>query len=221
MHRRCWLTCIVDLGHLREDYQTIGIDIDDVSSDPIEQFEKWFGEVQEAGIWEPNAMVLSSLTPEGFPASRNVLLKAVDGRGFVFYTNYESEKGTQLIANAKSALTFSWIELRRQVRVTGRAELLAPDESDRYFASRPRGSQLGAWASPQSQVVADRAELDDHWRKLEARFEGQEVPRPSHWGGFLVRPSVIEFWQGRPNRMHDRLRYTATNSDWQIDRLAP
>lgn len=211
----------MDLGHLREDYQTAGIDIEDVNADPIEQFEKWFDEVQGAGIWEPNAMVVSSVTSEGFPASRNVLLKAVDRRGFVFYTNYESEKGRQLVANGKSALTFSWIELRRQVRVTGVAEQLSPNESDHYFASRPRGSQLGAWASPQSQVVADRAELDDHWKQLEARFEGADVPRPPHWGGFLVRPSVIEFWQGRPNRMHDRLRYTSHHDGWKIERLAP
>lgn len=215
------MTWGVDLGHLREDYQTAGIDMGDVDPNPITQFEIWFKEVQEAGIWEPNAMVVSSITPDGYPASRNVLLKAVDQRGFIFYSNYQSDKGRQLLARPETALTFSWIELRRQVRVTGRAERMSDAESDEYFASRPRGSQLGAWASPQSEVVANRAELDQRWQELETRFADSEVTRPPHWGGFLIQPSAIEFWQGRPNRMHDRLRYRQTDSTWHIERLAP
>lgn len=212
----------MDLGHLREDYETAGIDIADVAPDPVTQFERWFTEVQDAGLWEPNAMIVSTVTDEGYPASRNVLLKAFDAEGFVFYTNYESEKGQQLLAHPKAALTFSWIELRRQVRVVGTAEQLAAAQSDAYFESRPRGSQIGAWASPQSQVVASRSELDERWSELEARFAGDRIPRPSHWGGFRVRPATIEFWQGRPNRMHDRLRYELTDDGaWSIDRLAP
>lgn len=213
----------MDLGHLREDYQSAGIDIAGVAADPTAQFERWFSEVQDAGLWEPNAMVVSTINDEGFPASRNVLLKAFDQNGFVFYTNYDSDKGQQLTNNPKTSLTFSWHELRRQVRITGTAAKLSAQESDAYFASRPRGSQLGAWASPQSAVITDRSELDDRWAELESKFDDSVVPRPPHWGGFRVVPIAVEFWQGRPNRMHDRLRYSeiTTGDGWTIDRLAP
>lgn len=193
-----------------------------MAPDPIQQFEQWFSEVLAAQYWEPNAMVVSSIDDNGFPASRNVLLKAVDERGFIFYTNYTSDKGRQLLARPQAALTFSWIELRRQVRIVGRAEKLPEAESDVYFASRPRGSQIGSWASPQSSVIPDRALLDQSEADQIARFEGAEVPRPPHWGGFLVRPHEIEFWQGRPNRLHDRLRYRSDPTGaWTLDRLAP
>lgn len=211
----------MDLSDLREDYQTSGLAEADVAGDPIEQFERWFAEVQEAGLWEPNAMIVATVDGDGAPHARNVLLKQVDARGFVFYTNFTSGKGEQLIANPNVALTFSWIELRRQVRVMGTAAKLTDEESDDYFASRPRGSQLGAWASPQSQIVADRTELDSRWASLEAEYADRPIPRPPHWGGFRVLPHSVEFWQGRPNRLHDRLRFQRDGSTWKLDRLAP
>lgn len=211
----------MDLSELREQYQGDGIDAGDLASNPIVQFQQWFDDVRAANYWEPNAMVVSTIDDEGRPTARNVLLKAFDPRGFVFYTNYQSAKGQHLIARPAVSLTFSWIELRRQVRIDGAAEKLSAAESDAYFGSRPRGSQLGAWASAQSTPVADRAALDGQWRKAEARFAASEVPRPPHWGGFLVRPRVIEFWQGRQNRLHDRFRYSSTGETWNVDRLAP
>lgn len=211
----------MDLSELREEYQTAGLDIDAIDADPIAAFEEWFVEVQKAGLWEPNAMVVATVDAAGMPHARNVLLKAVDERGFVFYTNYESDKGRQLLAHPQVALTFSWIELRRQVRINGLAEQLPADESDAYFASRPRGSQLGAWASPQSRTIAHRGELDDRWAELDANFGDDDIERPAWWGGFRVRPSRIEFWQGRPNRLHDRLRFERDGEAWSLHRLAP
>jgi len=192
-----------------------------MADDPIAEFGAWFNGALDANYWEPNAMVVSTIDDEGFPASRNVLLKAFDARGFVFYTNYQSAKGQHLIARPGVSLTFSWIELRRQVRIEGVAQKLSAAESDAYFASRPRGSQLGAWASAQSTPVADRAALDDQWGKAERRFADGEVPRPPHWGGFLVRPDGFEFWQGRLNRLHDRFRYAVDGDAWTRQRLAP
>lgn len=212
----------MDLSSLRESYQTDGLEVADVSSDPMQQFEAWFTEVLEAKYWEPNAMVVSSIDDQGFPASRNVLLKSFDERGFVFYTNYTSDKGRQLLERPEAALTFSWIELRRQVRITGTAARLTDQESDAYFASRPRGSQIGAWASPQSSVISDRETLDSQEAEMIARFADGPVPRPPHWGGIRITPLLVEFWQGRPNRLHDRLRYRPdSNGDWLIERLAP
>jgi pyridoxamine 5'-phosphate oxidase len=211
------------LARLRREYEGRGLDVGDVDPDPIEQFDRWFAEVRAAGYFEPNAMVLSTVDLTGSPSARTVLLKAVDARGFVFYTNYLSAKAREVDAAGRAALTFPWSEVRRQVRVVGPATRIDATESDAYFATRPRGSQLGAWASDQSEVVASRAELDDRYAELERRFEGHDIPRPPHWGGYRVRPEVVELWQGRENRLHDRLRYTldATTSSWRIERLAP
>lgn len=214
----------MDLGDLRQDYESAGIDDDSLDPDPIVQYGQWFDDAQTAGLYEPNAIAVSSVDADGWPATRIVLLKAFDVHGFVFYTNYESDKGQQLIANPKCAVTSAWIELRRQVRITGVARRLDPAASDAYFARRPRGSQLGAWASPQSSVITGRDELDDQWREMEERFADGEVPRPPHWGGIVVEPTVVEFWQGRTNRLHDRIRYARTDGatgPWHRERLAP
>ena len=192
-----------------------------VDPHPIAQFERWFGEAVAAGVVEPNAMVVATVDDDGAPSARHVLLKGVDERGFVFFTNYDSDKAHQLVADPRCALVFRWHALNRQVRVRGTARHLPDEESDDYFRTRPRGSQLGAWASPQSQVLASRAELEDRLAEVEARFAGRDVPRPSHWGGILVSPVSLELWQGRPDRLHDRLRYRLDGSQWRIERLAP
>jgi len=211
----------LQLADLRKDYTLKGLDISDVSSNPMEQFERWFREVIAAGLPEPNAMHLSTVSPEGRPAGRIVLLKAVDERGFVFFTNYQSRKGLEMGVNPWVALTFFWEGLERQVRIEGQVEKVNEVESDTYFQSRPRGSQLGAWISSQSQPVAARSFLEEQYAQVSRRYEGQTVPRPPHWGGFRVLPSYLEFWQGRPSRLHDRLAYTLTEGQWLINRLAP
>jgi len=213
----------VDLGSLRQSYETAGIRIEDLDPDPLIQFEVWFRQVMDADYWEPNAMSVSTIGADGRPRSRNVLLKVFDDRGFVFYTNYRSHKGQELDANPGVALLFSWHELRRQVRIVGAAERTSAAESDAYFASRPRGSQIGAWTSPQSQPLASREELEAREAEVQAQFATGDVPRPSHWGGFLIRPQSLEFWQGRPNRLHDRIRYTRADQTgaWGRERLAP
>lgn len=197
------------------------LDRHDLHPDPIVQFQRWFSEAVATEVPQPDAMSVASLTADGTPDARMVLLKAVDGRGFVFYTNYESEKGRQLSARPAAALVWHWSSLRRQVRVMGTASRVAVDESDAYFTTRDRGSQLAAWASWQSAVLPDRASLDARMTTMEARFSGQAVPRPPWWGGIRVAPASVEFWQGRANRLHDRLRYRATVDGWLIDRLAP
>jgi pyridoxamine 5'-phosphate oxidase len=197
------------------------LDAHDLHPDPIVQFQQWFGEAVANDVPQPDAVCVASIAADGTPDARMVLLKAVDERGFVFYTNYESEKGEQLSARPGVALVWHWSSLRRQVRVRGRAVRVAVDESDAYFMTRDRGSQLSAWASRQSAVLADRAALDGRMTQVEARFSGQVVPRPPWWGGIRVAPTSIEFWQGRTNRLHDRLRYQATVDGWRIDRLAP
>jgi pyridoxamine 5'-phosphate oxidase len=211
------------LARLRREYEGRGLDVSDVDPNPIEQFDRWFAEVRAAGYFEPNAMVVSTVDADGRPRARTVLLKAVDERGFVFYTNYTSAKAVEIDASGFAALTFAWSEVRRQVRVVGPAARVDDAESDAYFATRPRGSQVGAWASDQSMVVASRAELDDRYAELERRFDGRDIPRPPHWGGYRVRPEVVELWQGRENRLHDRLRYTLDTAGgaWRIERLAP
>jgi pyridoxamine 5'-phosphate oxidase len=205
----------------RRDYEGQHLDPADVAADPIEQVRAWLRGAREAGIFEPEAMTVSTVDGDGRPASRYVLLRGLDERGFSFFTNYESAKGRALAQRPYAALTFGWLVVHRAVRVEGAVEKLPPEESDAYFASRPRGAQLSAWASPQSTVIGGRDELDRAMAEVEARFDGVAVPRPPHWGGFLVRPDRVELWQGRLNRLHDRLRYVRDGDGWRIERLAP
>jgi pyridoxamine 5'-phosphate oxidase len=210
------------LADLRKDYMQRGLDLAEMDPDPIRQFQAWFDAALAAEHPEPNAMTVATATPDGAPSARMTLLKGLDARGFVFYTNYESRKGAELAANPRAALVFFWVLLERQVRVEGRVERVSAEESDTYFHSRPIGSQLGAWASAQSQTLANRAELEQAYNELEQVWAGREIDRPPHWGGFRVVPQVIEFWQGRHSRLHDRLRYTRQPAgDWRIERLAP
>lgn len=194
----------------------------DLLDDPIELFRRWFDDAARAGMPQPNAMTLATADADGRPSARVVLLKGVDDRGFQFFTNYESRKAGELIANPHAALVFLWIPMERQVRIVGDVVRLDAEESDAYFASRPRGSQVGAWASRQSQPLPRRDELEERWQQLEDRYGHDPVPRPEHWGGFLVVPREIEFWQGRENRLHDRFVYTpADGAGWRRQRLQP
>ena len=206
---------------LRKDYTLAGLAEKDLARDPFRQFEKWFAEAQAAKVPEPNAMVLASCTPDGRPSTRTVLLKALDGRGFVFYTNYESRKGRELAGNARASLLFPWIAMERQVMVEGTVSRVTREESDAYFHSRPRLSQLAAWASNQSSVIGDRALLETAMKALEKQYAGTDVPLPPNWGGFRLVPESVEFWQGRRSRLHDRLRYRRDKDGWAIERLAP
>lgn len=210
----------MSLRDRRVQYETAGLDRDDLHVDPMLQWQRWYDEAESAGVTEPNAMTLSTIGVDGIPDSRVVLARGADERGFVFYTNLESVKSQQLVSGGASAV-FAWLDLHRQVRVRGSVERVSDAESDGYFASRPRGSQIGAWASPQSQPIADRAVLERLVEETTRRFEGVEVPRPPYWGGFLLRPIAFEFWQGRPSRLHDRFRYTFANATWDVERLAP
>lgn len=211
----------MDAASLRKEYTRSGLHETDMNPDPIVQFNAWFEETLAAGLHEPNAMIVATAAANGRPSARTVLLKGYDERGFVFYTNYEGRKARELDANPACALLFYWGELERQVRIEGCASRISNEESDAYFASRQRGSRLGAWASEQSRPVEDRSVLEERVRNLEAEYEGRGVPRPPFWGGYRVEPDTIEFWQGRENRLHDRLVYSRVGDDWRIDRLQP
>ena len=205
----------------RVQYETAGLDVSDLDTSPIVQWQRWYDQAAEAGVAEPNAMTVSTIADDGAPDARVVLVRGVDQRGFTFFTNYESSKGLQLTDDGVAAATFAWLDLHRQVRVRGTVSRVSAAESDDYFASRPRDSQIGAWASPQSRAIADRDELLARVAEFTERFTGREVPRPEHWGGFRLVPASFEFWQGRPNRLHDRFRYSRSGDLWTIERLAP
>ena len=209
------------IADLRREYTLHGLRRADLASDPIQQFKSWLEEAIAAGSPEPTAMTLATANAKGIPSARIVLLKAVDSRGFSFFTNYKSDKAQDLMENPRASLVFHWIGLERQVTVRGTVEKLGREESAKYFESRPRASQVGAWASPQSAIVEDREILEWRFAEAEARFESEEVPLPPHWGGFVVRPLYVEFWQGRPSRLHDRLRYHRDAEGWTIERLSP
>jgi len=209
------------ISELRREYDLRGLREADLAPDPLAQFERWLQEAVANEAWEPNAMTLATATPDGHPSLRVVLLKGFDQRGFSFFTNYESRKGLELAANPWAALLFIWPELHRQVRVEGTVARVSAEESDDYFRSRPAGSKLGAWASQQGEVLSGREVLEQRMQELAARFQGQEIPRPPYWGGYRLSPLAIEFWQGRPNRLHDRLRYRLEQGAWLIERLAP
>ncbi|MGJ8715563.1 MAG: pyridoxamine 5'-phosphate oxidase [Maribacter stanieri] len=212
-----------DLGDYRKSYEKSALMEDSISDNPIQLFQTWFYEVEKSdGVDEPNAMTVSTVGLDGFPKSRVVLLKKYTHEGFIFYTNYNSEKGRALSENPKICLSFFWPNLERQIIIKGTAEKLAKNLSDGYFESRPDGSKLGALVSDQSTVIESRGVLEDKLSQLEKEYSGKEIERPEHWGGYLVRPVSMEFWQGRPNRLHDRIRYTLTEDfDWKMDRLAP
>ena len=210
------------LADMRRDYSLAGLLEKDLATNPFRQFEQWFQEAEAAKIAEPNAMTLATAGRDGRPSARTVLLKGCDGRGFVFYTNYESRKGRELDANPRATLLFPWVAMERQIIIEGTVTRVSREAAEAYFHSRPRGSQLAAWASPQSTAVAGRAVLEESYRVVDKKYEGRTVPLPPNWGGFRLAPETVEFWQGRRSRLHDRLRYRREpGGDWVVERLAP
>lgn len=212
-----------DLSFHRKSYEKLSMNFDNLKDNPIEQFRDWFLTAENCdGVDEANAMVVTTIGLDGFPRARVVLLKRYTDEGFIFYTNYNSQKGQSILANPKVSLSFFWPYLEQQIIIKGIAEKTSENTSDGYFETRPRGSQIGAWVSQQSSVIDEHAKLEEEVTALELKFEGKEIPRPLHWGGFLVKPIEIEFWQGRPNRLHDRVRYVLQEDfDWKKERLAP
>lgn len=209
------------IAELRKRHADIGLDVSDLDPDPLRQFERWLSHALEAGLTLPNTMTLATASRDARPSARVVLLKALDERGFVFYTNLESRKARELAENPRAALVFYWAELERQVRVTGAVAVVARAETEAYFRTRPFGSRVGAWASRQSEIISGRAELDERLRSLMVRYSDEVVPVPPYWGGYRLVPEEIEFWQGRENRLHDRLRYRRSDGGWEVERLAP
>ena len=211
-----------EIAALRKEYSSRSLLENDIAADPVKQFQTCWMQAVESEIDEPNAMTLATASSEGIPSARIVLLKSFDASGFIFFTNYKSAKGRELEENPKACLLFFWKELERQVKITGLVQKISEKESDEYFFSRPEGSRIGAWTSPQSEVIENRDWLDDRYRHLVAEMKGQQIPRPPPWGGYIVKPVIMEFWQGRPSRLHDRIQYVIENNGtWKMDRLAP
>ncbi|MGG6239111.1 pyridoxamine 5'-phosphate oxidase [Nodosilinea sp. AN01ver1] len=211
----------MDIGELRRDYTQRGLDASDLDPDPYAQFELWFQQARDAELLEPNALVLSTVSAEGAPYQRTVLLKYFDRDGFVFFTNYGSRKAQHMAANAQVSMLFPWYPLERQLAIAGTASKISAAESLRYFSSRPRGSQIGAWVSQQSSIISSRQLLEMQFEKMKEKFLNQEVPLPDFWGGYRVKPTSFEFWQGRPSRLHDRFLYSFDQGEWKISRLSP
>lgn len=210
------------IADIRKEYKLQTLSEKDIAKDPFAQFDKWWQEAIHSGIDEPNAMTLATASADGMPDARIVLLKGFDSRGFTFFTNYNSAKGLQLLENPRGALVFFWKELERQIRISGLVSLAPGNISDEYFNSRPEGSRIGAWASPQSEPIESREWLEENEKKFQEEWAGRTISRPPHWGGYVLKPVQVEFWQGRPSRLHDRLRYDLqTNGTWKIQRLAP
>lgn len=211
-----------EIADMRENYTKGFLEEDNVLLDPIAQFSKWFEEAKSANIKEPNAMILATVSTNGTPSARTVLLKELDTEGFIFYTNYTSAKAQDIDTNSNVSVVFLWKEIERQVRISGTAVRISASKSEAYFHSRPKGSQIGAWVSPQSDVIANRDILVERKKELEDKYKDEDLlPLPDFWGGYIIKPSKIEFWQGRPSRLHDRLRFQSENGKWTIDRLAP
>ena len=210
------------IADLRQEYSSQVLLEENVATDPVSQFQIWWQQALESEITEPNAMTLATASADGMPSARIVLLKGFDKEGFVFFTNYKSYKAMQLAENPKACLVFHWKELERQVRITGLVAPVPEEESNAYFNARPEGSRIGAWASPQSQVIESRAWIDNRYEELVQQMRGKHIDRPPHWGGYMVKPVMVEFWQGRPSRLHDRIQYTLQeDGTWKIERLAP